>query len=103
MAPWVACRVGGLVISDTNQSTYDLERLERVVTKLVERQRRLERENATLRSDLDEKDRRVSDLDVRILDANQRRQDVVKRIDELITQIDHLGAQLDAQSESLNE
>ena len=73
------------------------------MTKLVERQRRLERENATLRSELDEKHRRVRDLDVRILDANQRRQDVVKRIDELITQIDHLGAQLDAQAESLNE
>jgi chromosome segregation ATPase len=73
------------------------------VTKLVERQRRLERENATLRSELDERQRRVRDLDVRILDANQRRQDVVKRIDELITQIDHLGAQLDAQAESLNE
>ena len=103
MAPWVACRVGGLVISDTDQRTYDLERLERVVTKLVERQRRLERETATLRGELDEKDRRVRDLDVRIIDANQRRQDVVKRIDELITQIDHLGAQLDAQAETLSE
>ena len=73
------------------------------MTKLVERQRRLEHENATLRSELDGKHRRVRDLDVKILDANQRRQDVVKRIDELITQIDHLGAQLDAQAESLNE
>jgi DNA repair exonuclease SbcCD ATPase subunit len=80
-----------------------LDRLERIVTKLVERQRRLERENATLRSDLDEKERRVRELDVGILEANQLRQDVAKRIDELITQIDHLGAQLDAQAESLNE
>lgn len=73
------------------------------MTKLVERQRRLERENVAMRSELDEKHRRLRDLDVRILEANQRRQDVVKRIDELITQIDHLGAQLDAQAESLNE
>ncbi len=80
-----------------------MERLERVVTKLVERQRRLERENATLNGELNQRDRRMRELDVRILDANQRRQDVVKRIDELITQIDHLGAQLDAQAESLSE
>ena len=80
-----------------------MERLERAVAQLVERQRRLERENATLHGELNQRDRRMRELDVTILDANQRRQDVVKRIDELITQIDHLGAQLDAQAESLNE
>jgi chromosome segregation ATPase len=73
------------------------------VTKLIERHRQLVCENTTLRSALEEKHRRVRELDVKVLDANQRRQDVVKRIDELITQIDHLGAQLDAQAESLNE
>jgi translation initiation factor 2B subunit (eIF-2B alpha/beta/delta family) len=73
------------------------------VTKLIERHRQLVRENTTLRSALEEKYRRVRELDVKVLDANQRRQDVVKRIDELITQIDHLGAQLDAQAESLNQ
>ena len=95
--------LGGVIISESHQRAYDLERLERAVTALVEGHRRLERENAALRRVVDEKDHRIRQLDAGILHANQRRQDVTKRIDELIAQIDSLGAQLDAQAESLVE
>ncbi len=65
--------------------------------------RRLQQENAGLRADVDQSNRRIRGLDEKLLQANQRRQDVAKRIDELIAQIDHLGAQLDSQAQSLNE
>jgi septal ring factor EnvC (AmiA/AmiB activator) len=94
--------VGGLIIPESEHKAYDLDRLERVVTALVESHRRLQRENAALRSEVDEQTRRARLLDEKLLEANQRRQDVAKRIDELIAQIDHLGAQLDAQADELN-
>ena len=60
---------------------------------------RLLREQGTLRSDAQKKDRRIRELEEQLLDANQRRHEVSKRIDELISQLDHLDAQLDRASE----
>jgi septal ring factor EnvC (AmiA/AmiB activator) len=93
---------GGFIIPKSEHRAYDLDRLERVVTALVESHRRLQRENAALRSEVDQQTRRARLLDEKLLEANQRRQDVAKRIDELIAHIDHLGEQLDAQADSLN-
>ena len=70
-----------------------MDRLERAVRALVGSQHRLEQENASLRSDVEGKSRKIRELDERLLEANQRRVEVGKRIDELIAQIDHLDAQ----------
>jgi len=59
----------------------------------------LRSENAALRGDVHEKNRRIRHLDAQVLEANQRRQDVRKHIDELIAQIDQLDAQFDSQEE----
>ena len=72
--------------------TYDFDRLERAVTKLVEQQRALRQENARLIRELGDRDHRIGVLEGQILELNQRRQDVGKRVDELISQIEHLDA-----------
>ncbi len=76
------------------QSAYDFQRLERAVEALIERGRRLQADNETLRGQLVERDRRIHSLDEGVLEANQRRQDAIKRIDDLIAHIDQLDAQL---------
>jgi septal ring factor EnvC (AmiA/AmiB activator) len=90
---------GGLLIPDGGHNDYDFERLERAVAALIGRHEQLRSENAALRQDLREKDRRIGRLDEQLLDANQRRQDVGKHIDELIAQIDQLDAQFESQEE----
>jgi septal ring factor EnvC (AmiA/AmiB activator) len=95
--------VGSKANVAAEDKVYDLQRLERVVKALVGSHQRLQHENAALRADLDQNNRRIRGLDEKLLQANQRRQDVAKRIDELIAQIDHLGAQLDSQVQSLND
>ncbi len=66
---------------------------------LLDRQEQLKSENAALRRDGVERERRVRRLDEQLLEANQRRQDVGKHIDELIAQIDQLDAQFESQEE----
>jgi len=77
---------------------HDFDRLEKVVTALVEAHQQALVRNEELRGELDEKNQRIRQLESKLLDVNQRRQDVTKRIEELIAQIDQLDAELDAQS-----
>lgn len=79
---------------DAAGSVYDLERLGRAISSLVEENARLRQTQADLRGDLDEKSGRVLALEGQLLEANQRRQDVAKRLDELIAQMDALDVQL---------
>ena len=67
---------------------FDFERLERVVSALIEEQRRLRHENEGLRRDLAARDDRVQHLDEQMIDLNQRRTDALKRVDDLISHID---------------
>jgi uncharacterized coiled-coil DUF342 family protein len=69
------------------------------VAALVEAHQQALVRNEELRSDLDEKNQRIRQLESKLLDVNQRRQDVTKRIEELIAQIDQLDAQLDEPAE----
>jgi chromosome segregation ATPase len=64
------------------------------VRSLVEKYRVLQRENASLRADLEGRESRIRSLDDQILEMNQNRQDAAKRIDDLIAQIDQLDARL---------
>lgn len=84
--------------AEPNGSAYDLDRLERAISALVDENVRLRGEAARLRQGLDEKGERIRTLEVQVREANQRRQDVIKRVDELIAQMDALDAQL-AQAE----
>jgi chromosome segregation ATPase len=77
----------------------DFERLERVVTALVEQHRDALRANARLRELLEEREQRLRLADGQILELNQQRQDVAKRIDDLIAQILLLENQLTAAPE----
>ena len=72
----------------------DFDRLEQVVTELVAAHRQTLEQNALLRTELDERVRRIRELEDVVLESNQKRQDVIKRVDELIAQIDQLDAQL---------
>jgi len=72
----------------------DLERLEQVIIRLVERHREALRENARLRERIEERDQRLRGVDGQVLELNQRRQDVAKRIDDLVAQIVLLESQL---------
>jgi chromosome segregation ATPase len=76
---------------------YDLERLERAVTALIDSTDRLRQENRLLREQLTSKQQRIQALEGDLRHANQRRQDIAKRIDELIAQIDHLDAQISSE------
>ena len=78
----------------------DFDRLEQVVTALVEAHQHTLLRNDELRAELDEKSQRLRQLESKLLDANQRRQDVSKRIEELIAQVDQLDAQLDEPEDS---
>lgn len=75
-------------------SEQDFDRLEQVVTALVEAHQQALLRNEELRGELDEKNHRIRQLESKVLNVNQRRQDVTKRIDELIAQIDQLDSQL---------
>ena len=77
------------------ESVYDLERLERAISALVEENARLRQAQADLRGDHDEKSKRILALEGQLLEANQRRQDVAKCLDELIAQMDSLDAQFE--------
>lgn len=70
-----------------------MDRLERAIRELVDLQGQLDAQNASLRSELEQKNQRIRELDEQLLGANQRRVEVGKRIDELISQIDHLDSQ----------
>ncbi len=61
---------------------------------LVETNGRFRDENAKLRRDISEGERRVRALDSDLLAANQRRQDAYKRIDELLAHLDQLTDQM---------
>jgi len=76
------------------EPVYDLDRLERAITGLVEDNARLREEASQLRHTLDERAARIVRLEGELRESNQRRQDVAKRIDELISQMDALDAQL---------
>ena len=80
-------------------SAPDFERLERVVTALVERHRDALRANTQLCELLEERENRLRQADGQILELNQRHQDVAKRIDDLVAQILLLENQLAAAPE----
>jgi septal ring factor EnvC (AmiA/AmiB activator) len=73
--------------------------LESAVAALAESHRHLQVENAKIRRELTDANRRIRTLDEQLLAANQRRQDASKRIDELIAHLDELDSQLDQELE----
>lgn len=92
----VAASASAAAREGTPPEDWSWDRLERVVTLLVEDQQRLRRELAAVRGALDDREQRIRRLEEQLLQANQRRQDTGKRIDELISQLDQLDAQLAA-------
>jgi chromosome segregation ATPase len=82
------------LIPSTTSTDADFDRLEIAVSDLAESHGKLREENANLRSEIEEGERRIRNLDSELLAANQRRQDAYKRIDELISHLDQLDAQL---------
>jgi septal ring factor EnvC (AmiA/AmiB activator) len=95
-----AWRTGVDTISDSVLDASDdhgpdgLGRLERAVVALVDRLRKLDTENATLRARLADRNARVDALEQSLREQNQRRQDVLKRIDELIGRIEQLDGHM---------
>ena len=85
--------LGGSVIQHGAGSVYDFDRLERAVDALLEQAQKLEDGNASLRSQIVDRDRKIQSLDGEILELNQRRLDVAKRIDDLVAQLDTLASQ----------
>ena len=77
-------------------SSYDFERLERVVSSSPPPTGTSAPRTQALRRELEQRGQRIRALDGKLLEANQKRQDVVKRIDELIAQIDQLDASFDS-------
>jgi septal ring factor EnvC (AmiA/AmiB activator) len=82
------------------EAAYDLDRLERAVSVLVEGVERLRQENRQLREQLAVRGQRIQALENDVRHANQRRQDVAKRVDELIGQIDQIEVQLAAREDA---
>jgi regulator of replication initiation timing len=76
------------------EAAYDLDRLERAVSVLIEGVERLRQENRQLREQLAVRGQRIQALENDVRHANQRRQDVAKRVDELIGQVDQIEIQL---------
>ncbi len=73
---------------------YDFERLEVVVTDLVEAHRVLQQENAALREQLEGGDIRTRALEAEVEDLQKRRDRSHKRLDLLIADLDRLDAAL---------
>ena len=73
---------------------YDLARLERAVSLLLDDRSRLQSENAALRDQLEEGGPRLGRLDEELLDLNQRRRDAMKRLDDVIAHLDQLESRL---------
>ena len=93
--------IGNAVIEAAdNDSAYDLERLERAVSALIDSSERLREENRSLREQLASRVQRIQALDGDLREAHQRRMDIAKRIDDLIGQIDHLDAQLGSEADA---
>ena len=86
--------VSGSVEPGASQEAFDMERLERVVSKLVQEHEQLRGAHDLIRKELAARDARIRNLEEQIRVANQQKRDVAKRIDELIGQMDHLDAQL---------
>jgi chromosome segregation ATPase len=80
--------------AESEAAAFDVARLERAVSALIDGADRLRQENRQLREQLAARTQRIQALESDLRHANQRRQDVAKRIDELIVQIDQLDAQL---------
>lgn len=55
--------------------------------------------NVSLLAQLEERERRIRELEEQALGANQRRLDVGKRIDDLLAQVDQLDSELAARGE----
>ena len=83
-------RTGGGTLNSQVDDGYDLARLERAVSLLLDERLRLQNENATLRDQLEEGNQRLGRLDEELLDLNQRRRDAMKRLDDVIAQLDEL-------------
>ena len=73
---------------------YDFERLELVVTDLVDRHGALLRENAELQSQIDARDVRTRALEAEVGDLQKRRDRTHKRLDGLIAELDRLEEKL---------
>jgi chromosome segregation ATPase len=81
---------GGPLNSQVQDDGYDLGRLERAVSTLLDERTRLHSENAALRDQIERREQRLSRLDEELLDLNQRRRDAMKRLDDVIAQLDEL-------------
>lgn len=75
-------------------TAYDLDRLERAVSALIDLTERARAENQRLRAELAARGQRIQTLESDLRHANQRRQDAIKRVDDLIAQIEQLDAEL---------
>ena len=73
---------------------YDFERLELVVTDLVDRHGALLRENAELQTRIDARDVRTRALEAEVSDLQKRRDRTHKRLDGLIADLDRLEEKL---------
>jgi predicted RNase H-like nuclease (RuvC/YqgF family) len=80
-------------------NSYDFARLERAIRVLARRKQELERENESLRSELQGHGNRIRMLDERLLEVNQRRQDAIKLVDDLIAQMEQLEASFASRDE----
>jgi septal ring factor EnvC (AmiA/AmiB activator) len=86
--------IASTTVQSAGAEAYDLDRLERAVSVLIDGVERLRQENRQLREQLASRGQRIQALENEVRHANQRRQDVAKRIDELIGQIDQIEVQL---------
>ncbi len=73
---------------------YDFDRLEIVVTELVDAQRVLQQENAALRQELQAGISRAQTLEAEVDDLRKRRERTLERLGGLIAEIDRLDSAL---------
>ncbi|MDE0884595.1 MAG: hypothetical protein OSB70_03565 [Myxococcota bacterium] len=79
---------------------YDFERLEIVVTELVDAHRILQQENVALRKELTARTARSQSLEGEVDDLRKRRERTHERLGVLISEIDHLDGALAAGTDS---
>lgn len=79
-------------IPDT--AIHDFKRLEEAVASLVDRYGRAQREIASLRAQLAERDQLIRSKDGEIRDLSQRRQETARRLDGLVDELTRLDDEL---------
>lgn len=81
-------RAQAISTGESETTTYDFERLERVTGQLIQSQQRLAAENEVLRKQLVERERQVLELDQRVNQQEQKRTDALKRVDDLVALVE---------------